>query len=69
MPDQYEEWILQAEQYAEDVYQLSLEQLGFEEENCSVIMESPSYWVDEAFKGYDPTPEDQEDVTRIGGWG
>ena len=51
MPDQYEEWILQAEQYAEDVYQLSLEQLGFEEESCSVIMESPSYWVDEAFKG------------------
>ena len=51
MPDQYKEWILQAEQYAEDVYQLSLEQLGFEEENCSVIMESPSYWVDEAFKG------------------
>jgi len=50
MPDRYEEWILEAEHYAEDCYQLTLEQLGFEFEDCSVIMENPCYWVEEAFK-------------------
>jgi len=50
MPDRYEEWILTAETYAEDVYQLTLEDLGFKFEDCSVIMESPCYWVEEAFK-------------------
>jgi hypothetical protein len=69
MPDRFEEWILAAEHYAEDVYQLTLEQLGFDGEDCSVIMESPHYWVDQAYENYDPSPEDQESVTRIGGWG
>ena len=48
MHDRYEEWILEAEHYAEDVYQLTLDQLGFEFEDCSVIMENPCYWVDQA---------------------
>ena len=48
MPDRYEEWILEAETYAEDVYQMTLDQLGFEFEDGSVIMENPTYWVDQA---------------------
>jgi len=59
VPDMYEEWILEAETYAEDVYQLTLDDLGFEFEDCSVIMENPCYWVDQAFKNYDPTPDEE----------
>ena len=48
MPDGYKNWIMEAEQYAEDVYDLTLDDLGFEFEDGSVIMENPCYWVDQA---------------------
>jgi hypothetical protein len=48
MPDMYEEWLIEAEAYAEDVYQLTLKDLGHEFDDCSCIMESASYWVDQA---------------------
>lgn len=55
----YEEWILEADQYAEDVYGLSLDQLGFNFNDGSVMMEDPCYWVEDAYKNYDPTPCEQ----------
>jgi len=51
--DGYRDWIMRAEEYAEDVYGLTIDDLGFEFEDCSVIMESPIYWVDEAVKRKD----------------
>jgi len=68
MPAHGEDWLMEAEEYAEEYYQLTLEQLGIGDD-ASLYSQCPQYTVDEAFKGYDPTPEDQEDVTRIGGWG
>ena len=60
MPDMYEEWILEADTYAEDVYGLTIDELGFKFEDASVMLENPCYWVDQAFKNYDPTPEEGE---------
>ena len=68
MPAMGEDWLMEAEDYAMEYYQLTLEQLGIDYD-ASLFSQCPQYTVDQAFKGYDPSPEDQEDVTRIGGWG
>ena len=59
MPAMGEDWIIEAEDYALEEYGLSLEQLGFTFDDGSVYFECPQYWVDNAFKDYDFTPEEE----------
>jgi hypothetical protein len=48
MPALGEDWMIEAEAYAEDCYQLTLDQLGFDFDDASVFFECPQYWVDNA---------------------